>query len=56
MNGAYIGGNKNLTFLFVWWGEYVLKNYTRYSSTYLISTKDWFDDYNNTHGGVIGGP
>jgi hypothetical protein len=55
-NAAYIGGNKNLTFVFLWWGEYVLKNSTSYSSTYLIWTKDWFDAYNNSHGGVVAGP
>lgn len=55
-NGAYIGGNKNLTFVFLWWGEYVLKNASSCSSTYLIWAKDWFDAYNNTHGGVVAGP
>ena len=55
-NGAYIGGNKNLTFVFLWWGEYVLKNYSTYTSTYVVWTKDWFDAYNNTHGGLVAGP
>jgi len=55
-NGAYLNGNKTLTFLFIWWGEYVLQNSTSYSSTQLIWTKDWFDAYNNSHGGVVAGP
>jgi hypothetical protein len=56
VNGAYLNGNKTLTFLFIWWGEYVLQNSTRYTSTQLIWTKDWFDAYNNSHGGVVAGP
>jgi hypothetical protein len=55
-NAAYIGGNKNLTFLFVWWGEYVLSHPCNYSSTYILWAKDWFDAYNNSHGGVVAGP
>lgn len=55
-NGAFIGGNANLTFLFVYWGENVLKNSTSYTATYLTWTKDWFDAYNNSHGGLVAGP
>ena len=54
--GAYIGGNKNLTFLFVTWGEYMLQNASRCSSSQLIWAKDWFDAYNNSHGGRVAGP
>lgn len=56
MNGAYLNGNQNLTFLFVWWGEYVLSHPCNYSSTYVLWAKDWFDAYNNSHGGVVAGP
>lgn len=55
-NGAYIGGNKNLTFLFLWWGENLLKNSSSCSSSQLIWAKDWFDAYNNSHGGLVAGP
>jgi hypothetical protein len=55
-NGAYLNGNRTLTFLFMFWGEYVLQNYSSYSSTYVINAKDWFDAYNNTHGGALVGP
>jgi hypothetical protein len=55
-NGAYLNGNKNLTFVFVWWGEYVLSHPSSYSSAYIIWTKSWFDAYNNSHGGVVSGP
>lgn len=55
-NAAYIGGNKTLTMAFLWWGEYVLANPSKYSSTYIIWAKDWFDAYNNTHGGAMNGP
>lgn len=55
-NGAYLNGNKTLTFLFLYWGEYVLRNESRYSSSYRIFAKDWFDAYNNSHGGLVNGP
>jgi len=55
-NGAYINGNKTLTMLFIWWGEYILANPSKYSSSYVIFAKNWFDAYNNTHGGAINGP
>jgi len=55
-NKAYINGNATVTFLFTWWGEYVLKNSSNYSSTYILWAKDWFDAYNNSHGGAISGP
>lgn len=55
-NGAYLNGNKTLTFLFLYWGEYVLRNESRYSTSYRIWAKDWFDAYNNSHGGLVNGP
>ncbi len=55
-NGAYIGGNKTLTMLFLWWGENIVANPTKYSSSYVIFAKNWFDAYNNTHGGALNGP
>ncbi len=55
-NGAYLNGNKTLTFLFLYWGEYVLKNTSKYSDTYRTWAKDWFDAYNNSHGGIVNGP
>lgn len=55
-NAAYLSGNKTLTFLFLYWGEYVLKNPSKYSDAYRIWAKDWFDAYNNSHGGVVAGP
>jgi hypothetical protein len=55
-NAGYLNGNKTLTFAFLYWGEYVKTNSTLYSSTYLIWAKDWFDAYNNSHGGIVAGP
>ncbi len=55
-NGAYIGGSGTLTYAFVYFGEYVLGHPKNYSSAYLLNVKDWIDAYNNSHGGVIGGP
>jgi hypothetical protein len=58
-NGAYLGNssaNKNLTYYFIYWGEYVLGNPSKYTSNYTIWAKSWFDAYNNTHGGAIVSP
>jgi hypothetical protein len=55
-NGAYLNGNRTLTYAFLTWGEYVLSNPSRYSSSYLTWAKDWFDAYNNSHGGLVNGP
>lgn len=55
-NGAYLNGDATLTFLFVYYGEYVLKHAADYDSAYVLHVKDWFDAYNNTHGGLILGP
>ena len=55
-NGAFINGNKTLTMLFLWWGESILANPSKYSSSYVLFAKNWFDAYNNSHGGAINGP
>ncbi len=55
-NGAYLNGNATLTYAFVAWGEHVLENTDDYSCFYVLWAKDWFDAYNNTHGGCVGIP
>jgi len=55
-NGSYLGGNRGLTMLFLWWGEYVVANPSKYSSSYVMWAKDWFEAYNNSRGGVVSGP
>lgn len=55
-NAAYLNGNAPLTYFFISWGEYVLGHPSQYSSAYILWAKDWFDAYNNTHGGAISGP
>ena len=55
-NGAYIGGNEFLTELFVYYGEYLVQHNADYSRDELLEAKDWFDAYNNSHGGAIAGP
>lgn len=55
-NGAYLNGDATLTYLFVYFGEYVLKHAADYDSAYVLYVKDWFDAYNNTHGGLVLGP
>ena len=56
MNGAYIGGNELVTEMFINYGEYLLKHAGDYSRDELLDAKDWFDAYNNSHGGAIAGP
>jgi hypothetical protein len=55
-NGAHLNGDARLTYFFIHYGEYVLKNASGYSSSFLLNVKDWFDSYNNTHGGLVVGP
>lgn len=55
-NGAYLNGDARLTYFFVYYGEYVLKNSSSYSTSFVLNVKDWFDSYNNTHGGLVVGP
>ncbi len=52
-NGAYLNGDEELTYLFVTYGEYVLKHAASLSADTVLGVKDWFDAYNNTHGGVV---
>jgi len=56
LSGANIGGDSRLTYAFIYYAEYVLKNKASYSSTYILYVKDWCDAYNNTHGGKVAGP
>lgn len=56
VNGAYINGNELLTWAFVYWGEYVIAHASEFSSSEILYAKDWFDAYNNSHGGVFYGP
>jgi hypothetical protein len=53
MNGAYIGGNELLTELFLYYGEYLIAHADQYSASDLLEAKDWYDAYNNSHGGLI---
>ena len=55
-NGAYIGGAALITKLFVYQGEFVLKNFSDYSRDEVLYYKDWYDAYNNSHGGAVNGP
>jgi PKD repeat protein len=55
-NGAFMNGDRRLTYAFIYYSEYVLKNATRYGSTYVLWVKDWCDAYNNSHGGTVLGP
>jgi len=52
-NGAYIGGNRLVTYFFLYDGEYMLANPGLFSSAQLLAQKDKYDAYNNSHGGVF---
>ena len=56
MNGAYIGGSELVTEMFIHYGEYLVKHAGDYSRSELLDAKDWYDAYNNSHGGAIAGP
>jgi len=56
VHGGFIDGNEEITYLFIYWGEYLVANYLDFSSEYLLYAKDWFDAYNNAHGGPIQAP
>jgi|GEM_PF-2273520 len=55
-NGAYIGGNELVTWGFLYYGEFLLVNSGDYSGEELLEAKDWYDAYNNSHGGEFYGP
>lgn len=55
-NEAWIDGDALLTFAFVAWGEYLLEDAANRTRSELIAAKDWFDAYNNSHGGTINTP
>lgn len=53
VNGAYIGGNRLVTYFFLYDGEYMLANPGLFSSAQLLAQKDKYDAYNNSHGSVF---
>jgi len=52
-NGAYIGDNETITFLFLYYGEYIILHAEDFNEALILEAKDWFDAYNNSHGGII---
>jgi hypothetical protein len=58
-NGAFFNdsaSNMVVTYLFLYYGEYIVKNSSRFSTADILLAKDRFEAYNTSHGGVIGGP
>ncbi|UCD37038.1 MAG: carboxypeptidase regulatory-like domain-containing protein [Fidelibacterota bacterium] len=53
MNGAFIGGNETFTELFLFYGEYLIAHAGQFTAEELLEAKDWYDAYNNSHGGQI---
>ena len=56
VHGGYIDGNQTITYILLYWGEYLVAHYEDFTSEYLLYAKDWFDAYNNAHGGSIQAP
>ncbi|HVU25279.1 MAG TPA: SdrD B-like domain-containing protein [Opitutus sp.] len=57
VSGAYIGGNRDLTYAFIYWGETVLQNTGgRYNSAYQTFTASWMEAYDTSEGGLVNGP
>lgn len=57
-NGAHLdqATDDTVTRLFIHWGEYILTNPDRFTTAYVLWAKDWFDAFNNSHGGLVKGP
>lgn len=55
-SGAFIGGDERTTRLFLHRGEYLVKHAAEFTAAELLCAKDWFDAYNNSHGGAIVAP
>ncbi|UCH10807.1 MAG: hypothetical protein JSU61_02655, partial [Fidelibacterota bacterium] len=53
MNDAFIGGNETFTELFLYYGEYLIAYADQFTAEELLEAKDWYDAYNNSHGGQI---
>lgn len=56
VSGRLINDSIPLTYAFIYWGEYVSKNASSYSSSYRTFVKDWMDAFNNSYGGRVAGP
>lgn len=54
-NEAFIGGSEELTRAFIAWGEMLVKQPPTDGSV-IIFAQEWFDAYNNSHGGKVAGP
>ena len=55
-NGAWIDGDELLTSLFLWVGEYMLVHPDEFTRDEMEYMKDWYDNYNNSHGGEFERP
>ncbi|MFC1481656.1 SdrD B-like domain-containing protein [Candidatus Neomarinimicrobiota bacterium] len=53
MNEAYIGGNETFTEMFLYYGEYLITHADQFTASEILEAKDWYDAYNNSHGGEI---
>jgi hypothetical protein len=53
MNGAFVGGNKLYTSLFLWEGEYILVNGSKLSPTQLQEAKNRYEFFNNPAPGPL---
>ena len=56
MNGAFIDGDEQLTYMFLYVGEYMLTYHDEFSREQIEFMKDWYDNYNNSNGGEFERP
>ncbi len=56
MNGAYIDGDMGWTYDFIYYGEYIIVHADDFTRDEILYAKDWYDAYNNSHGGEFYGP
>ncbi len=56
MNEAYINDDMMMTWFFLYYGEYLVVHADEYTRDELLYAKDWYDAYNNSHGGEFYGP
>lgn len=56
MNEAYIDGDMMWTYDFIYYGEYIIVHAGDFTDEEILYAKDWYDAYNNSHGGQFYGP
>ncbi len=56
MNESYIDDDPVMTWFFIYYGEYIIVHAGDFTRDEILYAKDWYDAYNNSHGGEFYGP